>query len=187
MSSHLIWPYVVVQSLCERSTILEGNIEHVKQLVEWVEDKKFRWKLCYRATRDGWKAGDFHRKCGDVEPTLILVKCGTNVFGGFAAWSKLEIPIRYTSAPSFMHSCHEYTKCLFRGITWVNTLAEHRMWSRENCKVVGGCKAYKVWAWVLNLDAYCVKGFYKIFIWSYIKWCIVGYRIFGKVSISILD
>ncbi|XP_028392187.1 uncharacterized protein LOC114516805 [Dendronephthya gigantea] len=75
--------YPAVQSLFESSTILEDNIEHAKQLVEWVEDKKFSWQLCYRASRDGWKAQDFHKKCDDVGPTVTLVKCGTNVFGGF--------------------------------------------------------------------------------------------------------
>ena len=80
----------VVQSLFESSTILDSNIEHVKQLVEWMEDKTFRWKLCYRASVDGWKAEDFHKKCGDVGPTVTLVKCGTNVFGGYTdrGWKK---------------------------------------------------------------------------------------------------
>ena len=73
----------MVQSLLERSTILDGNIENAKQLVEWVEDHKFGWKLCYRASVDGWIALNFHRKCDDVGPTVTLVKCGTNVFGGY--------------------------------------------------------------------------------------------------------
>ena len=73
----------VVTSLLERSTILDGNIEHAKQLVEWVEDETVGWILCYRASVDGWKGQDFHRKCDDVGPTVTLVKCGTNVFGGY--------------------------------------------------------------------------------------------------------
>ena len=72
-----------MQSLLERSTILDGNIEHAKQLVEWVEDQKFGWKLCYRASVDGWEGEDFHRKCDDVGSTVTLVKCGSNVFGGY--------------------------------------------------------------------------------------------------------
>ncbi|XP_028392236.1 E3 ubiquitin-protein ligase TRIM33-like [Dendronephthya gigantea] len=74
---------VVVQSLSERSTILEGNIDHARQLVEWMRDKTFGWHLCYRASCDDWEGRDFHRKCDDVGSTLILVKCGTNIFGGF--------------------------------------------------------------------------------------------------------
>ena len=72
-----------VQSLLKRSTILDGNIAHAKQLVEWVEDRRFGWKLCYRASVDGWKGEDFHKKCDDVGQTVTLVKCGTNVFGGY--------------------------------------------------------------------------------------------------------
>ena len=62
---------------------MNGDIDYAKQLADWVEDKKFGWQLCYRASRDGWKGEDFHRKCDEVGPTVILVKCGTNVFGGY--------------------------------------------------------------------------------------------------------
>ena len=31
----------------------------------------------------GSSGKDFHRKCDDVGPTVTLVKCGTNVFGGY--------------------------------------------------------------------------------------------------------
>ncbi|XP_028411742.1 E3 ubiquitin-protein ligase TRIM33-like, partial [Dendronephthya gigantea] len=78
---------VTAQSLCERSTILDGNMEQAKQLVQWLEDKTFGWQLCYRASSHGWSAEDFHRKCDDVGPTLTLVKCGSNIFGGFTAES----------------------------------------------------------------------------------------------------
>ena len=80
----------VLQSLLECSTILNGYNEYAKQLVEWVEDKTFGWKLCYRASVDGWKIADFHRKCDDVGPTVTLVKCGKNVFGGYTdqSWKK---------------------------------------------------------------------------------------------------
>ncbi|XP_028391976.1 E3 ubiquitin-protein ligase TRIM33-like isoform X2 [Dendronephthya gigantea] len=83
-----------VQFLCERSTILEGNLEHAKQLVEWVKDYKFGWQLCYRASRDGWEGWNFHGRCDDVGPTLTLVKCGTNVFGGFTDQSWKNHPQR---------------------------------------------------------------------------------------------
>ena len=73
----------MVQSLLQRSTILDGNNEKAQQLVEWMEDEKFSWKICYRASVDGWSGEDFHRKCDDVGPTVTLVKCGRNVFGGY--------------------------------------------------------------------------------------------------------
>ncbi|CAB4017838.1 Hypothetical predicted protein, partial [Paramuricea clavata] len=73
----------VVQSLLKNSTILDDDTDDAQQLVEWMKDKKFGWQICYRASEDGWGSADFHRKCDDVGPTVTLIKCGTNVFGGF--------------------------------------------------------------------------------------------------------
>ena len=76
VSNQLILIFSVVPTLLECSTILDGNIGHAKQLVEWVEDRTLSWKLCYRGSVDGWKADDFHKKCDDVGPTVTLIKCG---------------------------------------------------------------------------------------------------------------
>ena len=62
---------------------MNHDIDLVQQLVQWVEDEKFGWQLCYRASDDGWKAKDFHRKCDDVGSTVTLVKCKNNIFGGY--------------------------------------------------------------------------------------------------------
>ena len=64
------------------STILNGHIEYVIQVVEWL-DFKFRWRLCYRASTHGWSAQNFHTKCDSKGPTLTLVKVGDYMFGGF--------------------------------------------------------------------------------------------------------
>ena len=74
--------------------------------MDWVEDKKFDWQLSYRASHDGWGAGDFHRKCDDVGPTVTLVKCGTNVFGGYTdkSWTPdLGIPSAWYSFQFFFY------------------------------------------------------------------------------------
>jgi hypothetical protein len=45
-----------------------------------------RWRLLYRATRDGFGAKDFHRKCDHFENTLVVIKSTAgNVFGGFTS------------------------------------------------------------------------------------------------------
>ena len=72
-----------MQLLRESSTILNGDIDLVQQLVQWMEDEKFGWQLCYRASDDGWGTEDFHSKCDDVGPTVTLVKCENNIFGGY--------------------------------------------------------------------------------------------------------
>ena len=85
----------VMQSLLENSTILDGDIDDAQQLVEWMKDKKFGWQICYRASEDGWRGADFHRKCDDVGPTVTLIKCETNVFGGFTDQSWKVPGIKY--------------------------------------------------------------------------------------------
>ena len=39
--------------------------------------------LLYRASRDGWAAGDFHAVCDNRAPTLTVVKSGDYTFGGY--------------------------------------------------------------------------------------------------------
>jgi hypothetical protein len=101
---------------------LDGNINLAEQLADWVEDKKFGWQLCYRASHDGWKGEDFHRKCDDVGPTVTLVKCGTNVFGGYTdkSWTPgLGIPSGILSNSYFLprqtllRECRQRVKLLY--------------------------------------------------------------------------
>lgn len=41
-------------------------------------------KLIYRASRDGFGAQDFHRRCDGVPDTLTVIKATSgNIFGGF--------------------------------------------------------------------------------------------------------
>ena len=45
------------------------------------------WKLCWRATRDGWAAKTFHSNCDYKNRTVTLVKVGQYIFGGYATAS----------------------------------------------------------------------------------------------------
>ena len=69
------------------STVLEGNSEWIDQLQQWLplqlEEKKM--KLCYRASDNGWASSTFHNFCDNKGPTVVLVKVGKYVFGGYAA------------------------------------------------------------------------------------------------------
>jgi TLD len=55
--------------------------------------KKFRTKLRFRASRDGWKAADFHRMSDSKGPTVSLFKIKENdqCIGGFTS-AKWESP-----------------------------------------------------------------------------------------------
>ncbi len=67
-----------------------------------------RCLLLYRATRDGFRAKDFHRKCDNFENTLVVIKSTEgNVFGGFAsmAWNW---PVNYNPAVYFVSDPGSY-------------------------------------------------------------------------------
>jgi hypothetical protein len=67
----------------------------VKQSIELIKLCEFspndKWSLLYRATRDGFKARDFHLKCDGHSNTLTILKAAESefVFGGFttADWN----------------------------------------------------------------------------------------------------
>ena len=71
------------------SSILKGELAFIKQLQNWL-GKKCNWNLCYRASRDGWRAQDFHRHCNNKGPTVVLVKVNDYIFGGYTdqSWEK---------------------------------------------------------------------------------------------------
>lgn len=53
-------------------------------MVEWLKGHNFEWRICYRASRDGWGAKDFHSNCDDKESTVTVVKLANDfIFGGF--------------------------------------------------------------------------------------------------------
>ena len=70
------------------STILDNqNKLAIKELCGLPSIKK--WKLQYRATRDGFSAQNFHTKCDGIANTLTVIKSSNeNIFGGFTekAW-----------------------------------------------------------------------------------------------------
>jgi len=71
------------------SLIIETNEEY-NQLCDLCQFGNQKWKLIYQASRDGFRAADFHQKCDGIHNTLTLVKTTDScVFGGFtgAAWS----------------------------------------------------------------------------------------------------
>ena len=68
--------------------ILKGQNESRKSLLKFLKPVQTtfysKWKLCYRATRDGWSAFNFHGACGDRESTVSIIKVGEYIFGGYS-------------------------------------------------------------------------------------------------------
>ena len=72
----------------EKSVIIGDNLEHLAKLGEWLKPVTHGdryWKLCWRATQDGWSARTFHANCDGKAPTVTIVKAKGNIFGGFTS------------------------------------------------------------------------------------------------------
>ena len=68
--------------MAEVSSILKDERDFITQLQQWLGDK-CKWNLCYRASRDGWSARNFHQNCDDKGPTVVLIKVNQFIFGGY--------------------------------------------------------------------------------------------------------
>ncbi|KAL9954723.1 hypothetical protein ACROYT_G042296 [Oculina patagonica] len=66
----------------EESEILT-NDEHRSVLKGWLPRQDGKWRLLFRASRDGFAAATFHSKCDNKGATITIVKSGNNIFGGF--------------------------------------------------------------------------------------------------------
>ena len=66
----------------EESVILT-NQNHRSMLKGWLPSQDGKWRLLFRASRDGFAAAAFHSKCDNKGPTVTIVKSGSNIFGGF--------------------------------------------------------------------------------------------------------
>ena len=66
----------------EESVILT-NENHRRVLKGWLLSQGGKWRLLFRASRDGFAVVAFHSKCDNKGPTVTIVKSGNNIFGGF--------------------------------------------------------------------------------------------------------
>ena len=62
---------------------MDENHEYLEQLHQWLDDE-IDWRLCYRASRDGWRSRDFHSRCDFKGPTVTLINAGYYIFGGYS-------------------------------------------------------------------------------------------------------
>jgi len=65
----------------------------IKWLKETLTSASYNYGLLYRASRDGWAASNFHSCCDFKGPTVTVVKCGENIFGGYTeeSWKSGKI------------------------------------------------------------------------------------------------
>lgn len=75
-----------IGGLAPSRPILDGNKAMLKSLLEgtYLEQSVDNISCCYKASRDGWSAIDFHDYCDNQGSGLVLARTRTGVtFGGF--------------------------------------------------------------------------------------------------------
>lgn len=75
------------------STIIADNAfyqSHLSKFLAPAVGNDSNWKLCFRASLHGWTASDFHSRCDGKRNTVVIVRVGEYVFGGYTdlPWGK---------------------------------------------------------------------------------------------------
>jgi len=68
------------------SSLIVENETHQSALKSWLPPNA-TCSLLYRASTDGYTPVDFHRCCDNKGPTLVLIKSGEYIFGGYTSKS----------------------------------------------------------------------------------------------------
>ncbi|XP_028392774.1 E3 ubiquitin-protein ligase TRIM33-like [Dendronephthya gigantea] len=94
-----------LQSLTSDTVILKGEKELVKHLLRFLDNRESPLKLCYRASLHGWQSQKFHQLCDGKTGTVVLVKVGNWIFGGYTDQTWQSCSGQYkTSNASFLFS-----------------------------------------------------------------------------------
>ena len=68
------------------SSLIVTNETHQSAVQSWLPPNA-TCSLLFRASTDGHTHADFHRCCDNKGPTLLLIKSGEYIFGGFTSKS----------------------------------------------------------------------------------------------------
>ena len=104
------------------SMILSNDPRSKKMVADWVletiKSNHCQLNLLYRGSRDGFQAKNFHEKCDNRGPTVVLIENTTeNKFGGYAAvsWMSNGNDIKNEeSKRSFLFSVDKKQKLLYK-------------------------------------------------------------------------
>ncbi|XP_028409228.1 hemicentin-1-like [Dendronephthya gigantea] len=95
----------------EGSIILKGQKEYSQRLLTFLRPVQStttsNWRLCYRASKDGWSAMNFHGACGDKQFTVSIFKVGIYIFGGYSD-KKFGAPVREYRRNSYGNNYRTY-------------------------------------------------------------------------------
>jgi len=72
-------------------SLIIKNDTHRSALQSWLPPNA-TCSLLYRASTDGYTPADFHRCCNDEGPTLVVIKSGEYIYGGYTSQSWISPP-----------------------------------------------------------------------------------------------
>ena len=75
------------------TVILKDDETLIRQLFGFLNNRKTPLRLCYRASVHGWSSQQFHQHCDDKAGTVVLVKVGNYIFGGYTdqTWQGIRV------------------------------------------------------------------------------------------------
>ena len=79
------------------------NVGERKLLNEHKDISSKKWKIVYRASTHGDSATNFHQKCDNIAPVLVVIqsKSYNHVFGGFSHFPFESTSGTWTKDPQF--------------------------------------------------------------------------------------
>lgn len=69
-----------------RSDMLKNGPGYQDKLIQWLAEEGFGhkyWVPCFRGSVDGWNASLFQKECASKKSTVIIIRKGDCLFGGF--------------------------------------------------------------------------------------------------------
>ncbi|KAL9950670.1 hypothetical protein ACROYT_G043203 [Oculina patagonica] len=72
--------------LLQVSSLIINDEKHLSALTSWLPPNA-TCSLLFRASTDGYTPADFHRCCDNKGPTLVVIKSGEYIFGGYTSQS----------------------------------------------------------------------------------------------------
>ncbi|CAM9634326.1 unnamed protein product [Choristocarpus tenellus] len=101
------------------STVLSRQKEYNRMMLSWLRENlpsatTGRLKLLYRGSLHGFNTSAFHERCDDAHGTVVLVRCGNVVVGGYTdqSWSGTGLK---ESTDTFVFSLLDSRNCFKPG------------------------------------------------------------------------
>ncbi|XP_068736659.1 uncharacterized protein [Montipora capricornis] len=124
-----------------KSVIIGSNATYLVQLSEWlkpVSQSNSSWKLCWRASRDGWASSTFHSLCDGKGPTVTIIKVNQYIFGGYVSisWGSQGCSYRY-DATAFLFSLRNKPGWAPTKLPQTGLFSHYRVHSIYDCNTHG--------------------------------------------------